>query len=158
VVQLQVWEVQMAEEALVQGVRVLASTGQPGGDGGLSKAEDPFGSRRIQPFGQCREHDGDLVRRGFQPVQGSVAPGSEGGAAGLTAKGLDALGMPMLAIADQSVNVRIGDAAVRALLIGTGIAVGDDPLGRAPAAFDLAPGTHRGRHKSHELRNEIENR
>ncbi len=101
----------------------------------MSKAEDPFGSRRIQPFGQCREHDGDVVIRGFQTVQGSVAPGSEGGAAGLTAKGLDALGMPMLAIADQSVNVRIGDAEVRALLIGTGIAVGVDPDGARPGDF-----------------------
>jgi hypothetical protein len=37
-VQLQVWEVQMAEEALVQGVRVLASTRQPGGNSRLSVA------------------------------------------------------------------------------------------------------------------------
>ena len=29
-VQLEVWEVEMEEEALVQGLRVLASTGQPG--------------------------------------------------------------------------------------------------------------------------------
>jgi len=67
----------------------------------------------------------------------------EGGAAGLATKGLDPLSLPMLAIADQCVNVRIGDAEVGALLIGTGIAVGVDPLGRAPAAFDLTPGTHR---------------
>ena len=71
----------------------------------------------------------------------------EGGAAGLATKGLDPLSLPMLAVADQSVNVRIGDAEVGALLIGTGIAFGVDPLGRASAAFDLAPGTHRGRHR-----------
>ena len=55
-VQLQVREVQMAEEALVQGMRVLACTSEPGRDGGLTKAEDPFGGGRIQPFSQGREH------------------------------------------------------------------------------------------------------
>jgi hypothetical protein len=48
-VQLQMREVELAEEAFVQGVGVLASTGQPRCDGGLSKAEDPFGSRRSSP-------------------------------------------------------------------------------------------------------------
>jgi hypothetical protein len=48
-VQLQVREVQMAEEALVQGVCVLASTEQPGRDGGLSKAEDPLGRGGSSP-------------------------------------------------------------------------------------------------------------
>ena len=38
---------------------------QPRGDGGLSVAEDPRGRRKIQPFGQRREH----LRRGFQTVQ-----------------------------------------------------------------------------------------
>ena len=53
-VQLEVREPEMAEEALVQGLGVLASTSQPGGDGGLSIAEDTLGRRRIQPFGQRR--------------------------------------------------------------------------------------------------------
>jgi hypothetical protein len=43
-VQLQVREVEMAEVALVQGLCVLASSGQPDGDGGLSKAEDTLSS------------------------------------------------------------------------------------------------------------------
>ncbi len=97
-VQLKVREVEMAEEALVQGVRVLASSGEPGGNGGLTKAEDPLCGRGVQPFGQRREHHGDLLRGGFQTIQGGVAPGSERGTAGLTAKGLDALGTAMLAI------------------------------------------------------------
>jgi len=41
---LQVREPEVAEAALVQGVRVLTRTGQPGGDGRLSIAEDPLGS------------------------------------------------------------------------------------------------------------------
>ena len=51
-VQLQVREVEMAEEALVQGVRVPACTSEPRRDGGLTGAEDPFGGGNIQPFGQ----------------------------------------------------------------------------------------------------------
>ena len=51
-VQLQVWELEMAKGALVQGVCVLSSSRQPSGDSGLLVAEDPFGSRKIQPFGQ----------------------------------------------------------------------------------------------------------
>jgi hypothetical protein len=41
--------------------------------------------------------------RGFQTVQGRVEPGTERGVAGLAAKGLDALGTAMLAIADEGV-------------------------------------------------------
>ncbi len=86
----------MAEGAFVQDLRVLASTSQPGGDGGLSVAEDPLGGGKVQPFGQRRQHHCDPVRGGFQTVQGSVASSTERGAAGLTAKGLD----PVLATWD----------------------------------------------------------
>ena len=80
---------------------MLTSSGQPGGNGGLSKAEDPFGSRWVQPFGQRGEHDGDLLGRGFQPVERSIASSAERGAARLTTKRLDALSMPMPAIAEK---------------------------------------------------------
>ena len=43
-IQLEVWELQIAEEPLVQHLRMLACTRQPAHDGGLSKAEDAFGS------------------------------------------------------------------------------------------------------------------
>jgi hypothetical protein len=51
-VQLQVREPEMAKEALVQGVRVLACTSEPSRNSGLSKAEDPLGGGNIKPFGQ----------------------------------------------------------------------------------------------------------
>jgi len=86
------------------------------------------------------------MRGGFQTVEGCVAPGSERAAAGLTAKGLDLLGMAMLAIPDEGMDVRIGDPEVGALLIGTGEAFGVYPLGCPSPAFDLAPGTHRQWH------------
>ncbi len=54
-VQLQVRKVEMVEGVLVQDLCVFASASQPGGDGRLTVAEDPFGSRGVQPFGQRRE-------------------------------------------------------------------------------------------------------
>jgi len=71
----------------------------------LPVAEDPFSGGRVQPFGQRSEHHGDLLGGSFQTVQGGVASSTEGGAASLTAKRLDLLGMTMLAIADQGVDV-----------------------------------------------------
>ena len=63
----------------------------------------------------------------------------------LTAKGLDALCLAMLAISHQCMSVGISDSEVRALLIGAGKALGGDPLGGSPAAFHLAPGAYRRR-------------
>jgi hypothetical protein len=93
------------------------------------------------PSASRDEHHGDLLRGSFQTVQGSGAPGSEGGAASETSKGLDALGTAMLAISDEGVDVSIGDPEVRASLVGTGEALGLYPLGCSSAAFDLTPGT-----------------
>ena len=71
------------------------------------------------------------------------APGTERRVACLTAKGLDALGVTMLAIANQRVDLGIGDPEVRALQVGTGKALGVHPLGRSPPAFHLAPRAYR---------------
>ena len=64
-VQLQVRELEVAEEALVQSLSVLACAGEPGGDGGLTVAEDPFGGGRIQPFGQRRSAPWRSAEKGF---------------------------------------------------------------------------------------------
>ena len=58
----------------------------------------------------------------------------------------------MLAVPDQRMEVSVSIAEVLALLIRTGIAFGVDPLGGSPVAFDLAPGTHRHRSRSHNRR------
>ena len=78
-------------------------------------------------------------------VQRGMAPGSERSEAGETSKRLDPLGTAMLAISDEGMDVSIGDPAVRALLIRTGVALGVHALGRSPAAFHLTPGTYRNR-------------
>ena len=123
--------------------RVLACSREPPRNRGVSKAEDPPCSRKIQSFGQSREHHRDLLGRGFQPVQGGVAPGSERGAARLTPKGLDALGLAMFAIAHQRLPMRVRVAEVRALPVRTGEALGEDALRSSPPAFDLGPRTYR---------------
>jgi len=97
-VQLKMRDVEMAEEALVQSVRVLASTGEPNGNRGLTMVEDPLCSGKVQPFGQRSQYHGDLLGGRFQPVQGRITPRSERGAAGLAAERLDAFGLAMLAI------------------------------------------------------------
>jgi hypothetical protein len=144
----------MAKEAFVQGLYMLSSAREPRGDGRLSKAEDPLCGRWVEPFGQRREHHGDLLRGGFQTIQGSVAPGSERSAAGLAAKRLNPLGMTMLAIANESVDLGIGDPAIGALLVGTGKTRGVHALGGSPAAFPLMPGAYMDRSwPSNRLRN-----
>jgi len=110
-------------------------------DGCLTVAEDPLCGRRIQTFGQRREHHGDLVRGSFQSVQRGVASSTERGAAGRASKRLDLLGMPMLAISDEGVDLTIGDPEVRTLRVGTSEALGVHSLGCSSPAFDLAPGT-----------------
>jgi hypothetical protein len=151
-VQLEVREPEIAEGALVQGLSVLTSAGQPGGDGGLPVAEDTFSGGRIQPFGKGSQHHCDLVGRGFQTIQGGVATSSERGAAGLTAKRLDALSMAMCTISNQGVNVSIGDSRVRTLSVRTGEALCVHPLRCSPAAFHLTPGAHRRRRWLHNRR------
>src|SRR5215469_6623686 len=74
-----------------------------------------------------------------------MSSSTEGGAASLTAQRLDPLGLAMLSIADQRMNVSISDAKVRALLIGTGEALRVYAFGSSAPAFDLAPGARRRR-------------
>jgi len=120
---------------------VLACPSEPPRDGGLTGAEDSFGGGRIQPFGQRREHHGDLLGRGFQTIQRRVTSSAEGAATGLAAKGLDRLSTAMLAVPDQRMDVSVCVAKVRALWVRTGKALGVHPLGCSPPAFHLRPGT-----------------
>jgi hypothetical protein len=85
------------------------------------------------------------LRRSFQTVQGRVASSTEGGVASLAAIGLDLLGTAMFAIADEGVDLSIGDPVVHALQVGTSKALGLHVLGCAPAAFHLSPRTYRSR-------------
>jgi hypothetical protein len=140
-IQLQIGKVEVTENVFVQRLSVLARPGQPGGHGRLPNAEDPLCCRWVQPFGQRGQYHGDVRGRGFQTIQGRVAPGSERGVARLTPKCLNRFGLAMFAVPDQCMPVRVSVAEVPALLIGTGEAFGGYPLGRSAAAFDLTPGS-----------------
>jgi hypothetical protein len=151
-VQLEMWEPEVAEGALMQGLCVLASASQPGCDRGLPVAEDTLCSGRIQPFGERRQHHCDLLRGGFQAVQGGVASSAESGVTGLATECLDLLSATMCAVSNQSVDVSVCDAEVRALVVGTGETLGIYPFRSTSPAFDLAPGAHRKRGRSHTRR------
>lgn len=142
-VQLQVGDLQVAEAALMEDLSVLACTGEPGGDGCLTVAEDPLGGGSVQSFGQRGKHHSDVMGRGFQRVQGGVTSGSERRVTGLTAKRLDALSLAMLAITHQRVDGSVSDAKIRALRVGAGVARGVYAFGCSSAVFQLRPGTHR---------------
>jgi hypothetical protein len=74
-VQLQVWEVQMAEEAFVQGLSVRARARQPGGDGRLPVAEDPFGGGNIQSTSRALSAPLRPAERGFSDGRGECGAG-----------------------------------------------------------------------------------
>src|SRR5215469_4652528 len=135
-------EPQMAKEAFMQGVRMLTSTGEPGGDRRLTVAEDPLGSGSVQPFCQRCQHDRDLPRRSFQTVERRVPSSTERGAARLAAKGLDRLSTAMLAVPDKRMEVSVCVAKVQALRVRTGEALGVYAFRGSPPAFHLTPGTH----------------
>ena len=77
---------------------------------------------------------------------------TEGGAAGLTPKGLDAFGLAMRAISNQRMNMSVCDARVGTRSVGTGEALGVHPLWCSPPAFDLTPRSDRERHRPHNRR------
>src|SRR5215469_9760692 len=83
--------------------------------------------------------------RGFQAVQRGVASGSERPMASLATERLDVLGLAVLAIADERMNVRISDPEVCTLWVGTSEALCVHALGCSPPALDLTPGTYRTR-------------
>jgi hypothetical protein len=74
-------------------------------------------------------------------IQRSLASSSKGSATGRTSKGLDPLGLPLLAIAHQRVDLSIGNPEVGAEGIWTSEPLGVYAFGCSPAAFHLRPGT-----------------
>ena len=64
-VQLDVWEVHMAERVLMQPLCMLARARQPRGDRGLTGAEDPLGSRWVQPTSREQTAPWRPGERGF---------------------------------------------------------------------------------------------
>jgi hypothetical protein len=57
----------------------------------------------------------------------------------LTEEVLDGFGSTVMALADQGMHVGVGDIAILALEVGTGIPFRLDMFGGAAAALDFAP-------------------
>ncbi len=72
--------------------------------------------------------------------QRRTASGAKSGFARLAAEGLNALVLPVRAITNQRVDMRVRDAVIDAGGGRTREAVGGNAFGRTPATFDLAPG------------------
>ena len=114
--------------------------------------ENPHGSTDTQAFGQGAEDFPHAVRRGFEAVQDRTIADAEFGLAGLALEILDVFSATaarpagnrrandrVAAAADESVGVFVGDAVVKAVGIGAGVASRHDPLlaERAARVFDL---------------------
>ena len=103
-VELEVREVELLEEAVVQGRAVCASPRQPSRDGGVAMPEHPHGGGDREPFGQRRQHFGNPLGCGFEPVERRIAARAEGRPTGLAAQGLDSFALPMRAVTDQGMD------------------------------------------------------
>ncbi len=141
-VKLKVREMEMAKPAVMQRRAVLASPRQPGGARALAMPEHAHGCSEREPFGQYTQDFCDSCGWRLEAIEGRITAGGEGRAAGLAAKGLDALALAMRAVADKGVALCIIDAAVEAGWVGTGEAVGGDTFRRAAPALQVAPRAH----------------
>src|SRR5262249_993538 len=119
-IELDVRQVQALENAVVEHGSVLPSSSQPGGDCGVALAKDPYRRRDIHPFCERSQHLRKTLGCGFEAVQWRISSCAGGGAAGLAAQGLDAFGLPVYAIADQRVDLCIGDTIVSTRTVRTG--------------------------------------
>ncbi len=143
-VELEMRQVKVLEDAVVECRTVFTRTGQPTRDRGMAVAKDPYCRCDIDPFRKRGQHLRNALGCGFEAVQRRVSARAEGRVAGLTAQRLDWLRRPVNAIADQGMDVRIGDPIVHAGVIRTGEAVRVDALGPTASAFPLAPRDDRG--------------
>jgi len=66
--QLDIRKLEVAEKVLVEGLSVLPSAGQPGGNGGLTVAENMLSGGSVQPKGSRSQHHCNVMGRGFQTV------------------------------------------------------------------------------------------
>jgi hypothetical protein len=82
----------------------------------------------------------DWGRSAVSGGRGGMTAGAERGAKRLAAEGLSALALSVRAIADESVNLRVGDVIIGAAAIGAGHFLRINPLWGAPATFDHGSG------------------
>jgi hypothetical protein len=69
-VQLEMRKVEVAERTLMEDLRMAACTSEPGGNGGLSVAENSRSRGRIQPFGKSPRGQRQPAEMGFSDGTG----------------------------------------------------------------------------------------
>ncbi len=141
-VELEMREGEVPKPVVVERGTVLAGPRQPGGDRALAVPEHSDGCGDREAFSHRTEDFCDPGGCGFEAIEGRVPTGGEGGLAGLTAEGLDALVVAVRAIADQGVHIRVGDAEIIAGGVRAGEAIGGDAFRGTTPALDLAPWTN----------------
>jgi hypothetical protein len=142
-VELDVRQVELPQDAVVKRRAVFTRPRQPAGNRRVRVAEDPRRGRDRQPLCQCCQDFATALGGGFQTVEWRIATRAKGGPTRLAAQGLDALAREVRAISDQGVDLRVGQAIVLTGAIGAGKPLCGDALGCAAAAFALTPGRHR---------------
>jgi hypothetical protein len=137
--------VEVLEAALVKSLTMLACPPEPARDRRLAVAKDPHGCRDVESLGQGGEDFGNSLRRCLESVQRSMAARGERVATGLAAEGLDSLGLAVGAVANQGVELRVGDTEVDTARPAAGETLSVDLLRGTATALDLGPGTDRPR-------------
>ena len=112
---------------------------QPSGDCTFAVLKHSHGCSDTQPFSHCRQDFCDSRGWRLESIEWGIAPGSAGGSTSLAAKGLNPLVLAMRAVADQGMELRVGDAIVRARLVGTGEAIRRDAFRCASSALQFPP-------------------
>src|SRR6266540_6459835 len=107
-------------------------------------AEHPHGSGHAQPFSECRQHFGNPVGSGFEPIERRIAARAEGRATCLATQGLSSFVLPMRAVTEEGMDLCISDLIVETGAIGTGKPLGQNAFGSAAPAFAFAPGCQGG--------------
>ena len=126
----------MAEEALVQSVRVYTCTSEPGADRGLTRALRPVRRRKDPAHEPGQRAPWRSAARGFSDdtracSDGRVNVERQAGPRNVWMRSA----WPCLPSPKSRMNLSIGNAEVQALLVGTGVPLGVDSRGVLPGGF-----------------------
>jgi hypothetical protein len=101
-VQLHMGQVQIVQEVVVDTLGLLGGTVAPAGNGGFAMTEGAYGGADLQALRQSAEHLADAGGRSLELLQCGAPASADLGAAGLTAKHLDAIGAALAASGDEA--------------------------------------------------------
>jgi len=141
-IELDVDEFKVCEEKIVEFAAVVATSGEPGADGGFADAIDLFDGGSIDPKGEEVKHLANDIRIRLEAIERSVAADGElTGVASPTLQVLNKSKDPrVFPFPNDGMDVGICDAEVSTGGVGAEVSLGCDRLLWAAFAFDLIPG------------------